>query len=59
MPVLRNTPNMGGRSKKTMQSDDAQAGVVQPTNNTAWAKEQLAPSQHRYCAAFYIRNSTQ
>ena len=44
MPVLRNTPNMGGQSKKTTQSDDAQVGVVQPTNNTAQAKEQLCPS---------------
>ena len=45
MPVLRNTPNMGGQSKKTMQSEDAQVGVVQPTNNNAQAEEQLAPVQ--------------
>ena len=44
MPVLRNTPKMGGQSKKTMQSEDAQVGVVQPTNNTAQAEEQLAPA---------------
>ena len=45
MPVLRNTPNTGGWSKKTMQSKDAQVGVVQPTNNNAQAKEQLTPVQ--------------
>ena len=44
MPVLRNTPNAGGQGKKTMQSDDAQVGVVQPTNNTAQAEEQLTPA---------------
>ena len=44
MPVLRNTPKMGGQSKKTTQSEDAQAVVVQPTDNTAQAKEQLTPA---------------
>ena len=44
MPVLRNTPNTGGQSKKTTQSNDAQMGVVQPTNNTAQAEEQLTPA---------------
>ena len=45
MPVLRNTPNTGGQSKKTMQSDDTQVGVVQPTNNTAQVEEQLSLPQ--------------
>ena len=45
MPVLRNTPNTGGQSKKSTQSKDAQVGVVQLTNNNAQAKEQLAPVQ--------------
>ena len=45
MPVLTNTPNMGGQSKKTTQSEDAQAGVVQLTNNNAQAKEQLTSAQ--------------
>ena len=44
MPVLRNTPNVGGQSKKTRQSNDAQVGVVQPANNTAQAEEQLTPA---------------
>ena len=35
---------MGGQSKRTMQSNNAQVGVVQPTNNTAQAKEQLTPA---------------
>ena len=45
MPVLRNTPKTGGWSKRTTQSEDAQAGVGQPANNTAQAEEQLAPVQ--------------
>ena len=49
MPVTRNTPNKGGWGKKTTQSvaDDAQVGdqLVEPTNNTAQADEQLAPAE--------------
>ena len=43
MPVTRSTPNRGGQG--TMQSDDAQAEQVQPTNNTAQA-EQVQPTNN-------------
>ena len=39
MPVTRNTPKEGGWFKKTTQSDIAQVGEVQPTNNTAQVGE--------------------